>query len=114
MNTGIVDTFNLLRFDQGVTERCRLSWQTSSALVYEPKCVREEGGHLTVLIIFTKLQEKTDECPELGVLDEPLSQLSPLSGVTVQAAVYIIWNRVHPTVYVAWRAGTAAPLSGLS
>jgi hypothetical protein len=24
--------------DQGVTKRCRLSWLTNSALVYEPKC----------------------------------------------------------------------------
>jgi hypothetical protein len=30
---------------QGVTERCRLSWLTNSALVYEPKCVeRGKGG----------------------------------------------------------------------
>jgi hypothetical protein len=35
----------------------------------------------------------------LGVLDEPYSQLSPLSGVAVQArqsTLYIGWNRVHP------------------
>jgi hypothetical protein len=63
---------------------------------------------LTVIIIFTKLQEKTDECPELGVLDEPLSQLSPLSGVAVQAAVYIIWNRVHPICSLAGRYGSSA------
>ncbi len=24
--------------EQGVTKRCRLSWLTNSALVYEPKC----------------------------------------------------------------------------
>jgi hypothetical protein len=24
--------------DQGVTKRCRLSWLTNSAIVYEPKC----------------------------------------------------------------------------
>jgi hypothetical protein len=29
---------------QGVTKRCRLSWLTNSALVYEPKCVRKGGG----------------------------------------------------------------------
>jgi hypothetical protein len=28
---------------QGVTKRCRLSWLTNSALVYEPKCGRGEG-----------------------------------------------------------------------
>jgi hypothetical protein len=26
------------RVDQGLTKRCRLSWLTNSALVYEPKC----------------------------------------------------------------------------
>jgi hypothetical protein len=30
--------------DQGVTKRCRLSWLTNSALVYEPKCGAEGGG----------------------------------------------------------------------
>ncbi len=25
-------------YTQGVTKRCRLSWLTNSALVYEPKC----------------------------------------------------------------------------
>jgi hypothetical protein len=30
--------------DQGVTKRCRLSWLTSSALVYEPKCGEMGGG----------------------------------------------------------------------
>jgi hypothetical protein len=29
---------------QGVTKRCRLSWMTNSALVYEPKCRGVEGG----------------------------------------------------------------------
>jgi hypothetical protein len=28
---------------QGVTKRCRLSWLTNSALVYEPKCEGREG-----------------------------------------------------------------------
>jgi hypothetical protein len=28
----------LVTYRQGVTKRCRLSWLTSSALVYEPKC----------------------------------------------------------------------------
>jgi hypothetical protein len=26
------------RPEQGITQRCRLSWLTNSALVYEPKC----------------------------------------------------------------------------
>jgi hypothetical protein len=30
--------------NQGLTKRCRLSWLTNSALVYEPKCKRERGG----------------------------------------------------------------------
>jgi hypothetical protein len=30
--------FSLVRGIQGVTKRCRLSWLTKSALVYEPKC----------------------------------------------------------------------------
>jgi len=29
---------------QGVTKRCRLSWLTISALVYEPKCGGGRGG----------------------------------------------------------------------
>ena len=32
-------TYNaLVGEEQGVTKRCRLSWLTNSALVYEPKC----------------------------------------------------------------------------
>ncbi len=30
--------------EQGVTKRCRLSWLTNSALVYEPKCGGGGGG----------------------------------------------------------------------
>jgi hypothetical protein len=33
---------------KGVTKRCRLSWLTNSALVYEPKCWGG-GGELRVL-----------------------------------------------------------------
>ncbi len=33
--------------NQGVTKRCRLSWLTNSALVYEPKC--GERGEITGL-----------------------------------------------------------------
>jgi hypothetical protein len=29
---------------QGVTKRCRLSWLTNSALIYEPKCGGMGGG----------------------------------------------------------------------
>ncbi len=29
--------------EQGVTKRCRLSWLTNSALIYEPKCVGRGG-----------------------------------------------------------------------
>jgi hypothetical protein len=29
---------NLVAWAQGVTKRCRLSWLTNSALIYEPKC----------------------------------------------------------------------------
>jgi hypothetical protein len=29
---------------QGVTKRCRLSWLTNSALIYEPKCGGSGGG----------------------------------------------------------------------
>jgi hypothetical protein len=34
---------DLKRARQGVTKRCRLSWLTNSALVYEPKCGGREG-----------------------------------------------------------------------
>jgi hypothetical protein len=45
-----------------------------------------------------------------GVLDEPCSQLSPLSGVAVQAGQ----SRLEPCPsYVAWRAGMGTPLNGL-
>jgi hypothetical protein len=30
--------------EQGVSKRCRLSWLTNGALVYEPKCGGEGGG----------------------------------------------------------------------
>jgi hypothetical protein len=29
---------NMKLHEQGITKRCRLSWRTNSALVYEPKC----------------------------------------------------------------------------
>ncbi len=32
--------------NQGVAKRCRLSWLTNSALVYEPKCGGSGGGEL--------------------------------------------------------------------
>ncbi len=36
-----------VQWSQGVTKRCRLSWLTNSALVYEPKC---GGGGLLALV----------------------------------------------------------------
>ncbi len=44
---GEINTAGLVlkyRKNQGVTKRCRLSWQTNSALVYEPKCKGLGGG----------------------------------------------------------------------
>jgi hypothetical protein len=50
--------------------------------------------------------------PVAGVLDEPYSQLIPLSRVAVQA---VSLHRLEPRLsHVAWRAGMASPLSGLS
>ena len=49
-----------------------------------------------------------------GVLDEPYSQLSPLSGVAVQARQSTKAGAVSILQYVAWRAGMTTPLSGLS
>ncbi len=46
--------------------------------------------------------------PVAGVLDEPYSQLIPLSGVAGLAPP------VYSLSYVAWRARKATPLSGLS
>jgi hypothetical protein len=44
-----------------------------------------------------------------GVLDEPYSQLSPLSGVAIQARQS---TRLEPCPsYAAWRAGMATQLS---
>jgi hypothetical protein len=37
-------TFYLVHCIKGVTKRCRLSWLTNSALVYEPKCWGKGGG----------------------------------------------------------------------
>jgi hypothetical protein len=49
-----------------------------------------------------------------GVLDEPHSQLTPLSGVAVQAR-QSTYSRLEPCPsYVAWRAGMATQLSELS
>ncbi len=45
----IVGLKNLYRLTQGVTKRCRLSWLTNSAFVYELKCgcrVGIAGSHL--------------------------------------------------------------------
>jgi hypothetical protein len=50
----------------------------------------------------------------VGVLDEPYSQQTPFSGEAVQARQSTV-HRLEPCpVYVAWRAGMATPLSGLS
>jgi hypothetical protein len=49
-----------------------------------------------------------------GVLDEPYSQLSPLSGVAVEARQSTVHTLEPCPSYVAWRAGMATPLSGLS
>jgi hypothetical protein len=52
-----------------------------------------------------------------GVLDEPYSQLTPLSGVAVEARQSMYLNRVQWTLSIlciAWRAGMATLLSGLS
>jgi len=47
---------------------------------------------------------------EVGVIDEPFSQLTPLSGVAVQARQSI--HRLEPCLsYVTWRAGMVTPLS---
>jgi hypothetical protein len=45
-----------------------------------------------------------------GVLDEPYSQLTPLSGVAVQARQTTKAGTVSRLSYVAWRAGMATPL----
>jgi hypothetical protein len=47
-----------------------------------------------------------------GVLDEPYSQLIPLSGVAVQA--HSLQRLEQCPSYVAWRAGMPTPLSWLS
>jgi hypothetical protein len=48
-----------------------------------------------------------------GVLDESYSQLTPLSGVAVQARASL--HRLKPfPAFVAWWAGMATPLSWLS
>ncbi len=48
-----------------------------------------------------------------GVLDEPYSQLTPLSGVAVQARESTQAATVSILQYVAWRAGKAIQLCGL-
>jgi hypothetical protein len=52
--------------------------------------------------------------PVAGVSNEPYSQLSPLSGVAVQARQSTVHRLESCPSYVAWQAGTATPLSGLS
>jgi hypothetical protein len=47
-----------------------------------------------------------------GVLDEPYSQLTPLSGVAGHRPLVCICVRCPS--YVAWRSGMATQLSGLS
>jgi hypothetical protein len=47
-------------------------------------------------------------CPSVaGVLDEPFSQLIPLSGVAVQAR-----QSIEAGTFVAWRAGMPLLISG--
>jgi hypothetical protein len=43
-NFRIYSFVHVIKEDQGVTRRCRLSWLTNSALVYESKCGRIGGG----------------------------------------------------------------------
>ncbi len=38
-----INIYLLVFWVQGVTQRCRLSWLTNSALVYEPKCGGKGG-----------------------------------------------------------------------
>jgi hypothetical protein len=45
LNLHITDTINKNMYCQGVTKRCRLSWLTNTAIVYEPKC--GERGRVT-------------------------------------------------------------------
>ncbi len=40
----VTEAYNVQLLFQGVTKRRRLSWLANSALVYEPKCGRGEGG----------------------------------------------------------------------
>jgi hypothetical protein len=49
-----------------------------------------------------------------GVLDEPFSQLTLLSGVALQARQSTQAGTVSIICYVAWWAGMANPLNGLS
>ncbi len=70
-----------------------------------------EAGYVPVLFAF--LLGGQVWRPVARVLDEPYSQLSPLSGGT-GPPVDIGWNCVRCPSYVAWQAGMATPLSWLS
>ncbi len=55
-----------------------------------------------------------DGAPEVGVLDESLSQLIPLQRSCRTGPPAYIIHRLEPCPsYVAWRTGTATPLSGI-
>jgi hypothetical protein len=60
-------------------------------------------------IVTSQLSQVITVEPGLGALHEPYSQLSPLSGVAVPGR-RICWPEPCPA-HVAWRAGTATPLS---
>ncbi len=66
-----------------------------------------------VLCDWSLLKIFTDQ-PVAGLLVEPYRQLSPLSGVAVQARQSNVHRPKTCPSYVAWRAGMASPLSWLS
>jgi hypothetical protein len=70
------------------------------AICVHLRCVYPLDGAQQIFNIFSLL------------LDEPYSQLTPLSGVAVQAR-QATWLEPCPS-FVAWRAGMAAKLSWLS
>jgi hypothetical protein len=44
----------MLTTAQGVTQRCRLSWLTNSALIYEPKCGGVAGSQPMSAVVHTQ------------------------------------------------------------
>jgi hypothetical protein len=82
-----------IRHHQGVTRRCRLSWLTNSALIYEPKC-GGRGGELRGLSQWVQLCKWSP-----NKLWRPNSIVYPILAVQGCILPCLVWGPKSLTVW---------------